>query len=130
MFGGHVKSKSPHLRKSGSRPVFGDLGAIGTEEALLHSPESNEMRGVRTPLASTIMMPSPTFLLRFKIGWYSVMRMSADLRDLFLYEAFLYYNPLLLMCATWMTIIVPTSMTAYLYLYSDGEVALAASQPV
>lgn len=24
------------------------------------------------------------------------MRMSADLRDLFLYEAFLYYNPLLL----------------------------------
>ena len=32
----------------------------------------------------------------FQIGWHSVMRMSADLRDLFLYEAFLYYNPLLL----------------------------------
>ncbi|XP_010249411.1 PREDICTED: SPX and EXS domain-containing protein 3-like [Nelumbo nucifera] len=32
--------------------------------------------------------------------------------------------------ATWMTIIVPTSMTAYLYLYSHGEVSLAASQPV
>ncbi|KAF8395664.1 hypothetical protein HHK36_019614 [Tetracentron sinense] len=31
-----------------------------------------------------------------KIGWDSVMRMSVDLRDLFLYEAFLYYNPLLL----------------------------------
>jgi hypothetical protein len=31
-----------------------------------------------------------------QIGWDSVMRMSADLRDLFLYEAFLYYNPLLL----------------------------------
>lgn len=29
-----------------------------------------------------------------------------------------------------MTIIVPTSMTAYLYLYSHGEVSLAASQPV
>ncbi|EPS68362.1 hypothetical protein M569_06405 [Genlisea aurea] len=95
--------------------------------------------------------------------------MSTDLQDLFLYEAFLYYNPLLLMtmmvwfwginlwvfslanigyakifeldqshlkhqeiwkCATWMTIIVPTSMTAYLYLYSHGEVSLAASQPV
>lgn len=97
------------------------------------------------------------------------MRMSVDLRDLFLYEAFLYYNPLLLVtmmvwlwginlwvfaqagvnyakifdldqnhltyreiwkCAMWMTIIVPTSMTAYLYLYSHGEVSLAASQPV
>lgn len=95
--------------------------------------------------------------------------MSLNLRDLFLYEAFLYYNPLLLVtimvwlwginlwvfaqadvnfpkifdldqnhlshtqiwkCATWMTIIVPTSMTAYLYLYSNGEVSLAASQPV
>ncbi|KAL8138433.1 hypothetical protein V2J09_004434 [Rumex salicifolius] len=104
-----------------------------------------------------------------KIGWDSVMRMSADLRDLFLYEAFLYYNPLLLVtlvvwlwgvnlwifslstvnyakifdldqnhlthrdiwkCAMWMTITVPTSMTAYLYLYSHGEVSLAASQPV
>ncbi|XP_074272415.1 uncharacterized protein LOC141596212 [Silene latifolia] len=157
-------------------------GANSREEALLYSPESNEMRGVRTPLGSTIMMPSPTFLMRFKvvlfiiwglccckIGWDSVMRMSSDLRDLFLYEAFLYYNPLLLMtlmvwlwginlwvfsqanvpytkifdldqnhlthgeiwkCATWMTIVVPTSMTAYLYLYSDGEVGLAASQPV
>ncbi|PKI49179.1 hypothetical protein CRG98_030427 [Punica granatum] len=128
------------------------------------------------------IMPSPIVLWRFKvllffawgficckIGWDSVMRMSADLRDLFLYEAFLYYNPLLLVtlmvwlwginlwvfaqsnigyakifdldqnhlthreiwkCATWMTIVVPTSMTAYLYLYSHGEVSLAASQPV
>lgn len=97
------------------------------------------------------------------------MRMSVDKRDLFLYEVFLYYNPLLLVTfvvwlwginlwvfaqanvgyakifdldqnhlthneiwksATWMTVIVPTSMTAYLYLYSHGEVSLAASQPV
>ncbi|CAN4093824.1 unnamed protein product [Withania somnifera] len=103
-----------------------------------------------------------------KISWDSVMRMSVNLRDLFLYEAFLYYNPLLLVtmmvwfwginlwvfaqanvsyakifdldqnhlshreiwkCATWMTITVPTSMTTYLYLYSHGEVSLAASQP-
>ncbi|KAK8974299.1 hypothetical protein V6N11_034665 [Hibiscus sabdariffa] len=55
------------------------------------------------------IMPSPIFLWRFqvllflawgftccKVGWDSVMRMNADLRDLFLYEAFLYYNPLLL----------------------------------
>ncbi|KAG6523933.1 hypothetical protein ZIOFF_013821 [Zingiber officinale] len=31
-----------------------------------------------------------------KIGWDSVMRMNADKRDLFLYETFLYFNPLLL----------------------------------
>ncbi|KAF3774207.1 hypothetical protein EJ110_NYTH53676, partial [Nymphaea thermarum] len=30
------------------------------------------------------------------IGVDSVIRMNADLRDLFLYEVFLYYNPLLL----------------------------------
>ncbi|XP_073019521.1 uncharacterized protein [Primulina eburnea] len=140
------------------------------------------MKGMSSPLPSVAIMPSPVLLWRFKvllffiwvficckIGWDSVMRMSADLRDLFLYEAFLYYNPLLLMtmmvwlwginlwvfsqanvgyakifdldqshlthkeiwtCAIWMTIIVPTSMTAYLYLYSHGEVTLAASQPV
>ncbi|CAO2842252.1 unnamed protein product [Amaranthus hypochondriacus] len=184
MFGGLVNaSNSPHLRKSGSKPVFGEPGE-NSEEVLLHSPVSSEMKGISitTPISSTFMMPSPTFLWRFKvllffiwgfccckIGWHSVMRMSADLRDLFLYEAFLYYNPLLLVtlmvwlwginlwvfsqanvnyakifdidqthlthkeiwkCATWMTIIVPTSMTAYLYLYSDGEVSLAASQPV
>ncbi|XP_057435567.1 uncharacterized protein LOC130728205 isoform X2 [Lotus japonicus] len=138
------------------------------------------MKNMIPPIQSS--MPSPTFLWRFKvtlfliwgctcckIGWDSVMRMDANLRDLFLYEAFLYYNPLLLMtmmvwlwgvnlwvflqsnvsytkifdldqnhlthneiwkCSTWMTIIVPTSMTAYLYLYSHGEVKLAASQPV
>ncbi|KAG9145573.1 hypothetical protein Leryth_025880 [Lithospermum erythrorhizon] len=139
------------------------------------------MKGVTTPLSSAVTMPSPLLLWRFKvllffvwgficckISWESVMRMSVDLRDLFLYEAFLYYNPLLVTmavwlwgtnlfvfslspvnyakifdldqyhlthkeiwkCATWMTIIVPTSMTAYLYLYSHGEVSLAASQPV
>lgn len=36
------------------------------------------------------------FLLLHQVGWDSVMRMDANLRDLFLYEAFLYYNPLLL----------------------------------
>uniref|UniRef100_A0A453SE83 EXS domain-containing protein n=3 Tax=Aegilops tauschii subsp. strangulata TaxID=200361 RepID=A0A453SE83_AEGTS len=139
-----------------------------------------EMKGASVP--AVVGMPSPLFLWRFKailfllwglccckIGWDSVMRMSADLRDLFLYEVFLYYNPLFLValmiwlwgvnlwvfaqssvnyvkvfdlaqthlshreiwrCATWLTLIVPTSMTAYLYLYSHGEVSLAASQPV
>ncbi|KAG8389962.1 hypothetical protein BUALT_Bualt01G0034000 [Buddleja alternifolia] len=140
------------------------------------------MNGLTTQLISAEVIPSPVLLWIFKvllffiwgfscckIGWASVMRMSADLRDLFFYEAFLYYNPLLLLtmmvwlwginvwvfaqsnvnyakffdldeshlthreiwkCATWMGIVVPTSMTAYLYLYSHGEVLLAASQPV
>ncbi|KAL9274944.1 SPX and EXS domain-containing protein [Drosera capensis] len=171
MFGGAINTAySPHLRKSGSRPVFTELGDLGgsAEEGFLHSSVATEMKGVSTPLSTAVMMPSPAFLWRFKIGWDSVMRMSAELRDLFLYEAFLYYNPLLLMalviwlwganlwvfsqanvnyakmfdldqyhmthreiwkCAIWMTIIVPTSMTAYLYLYSHNEVSLAASQP-
>ncbi|KAI8546901.1 hypothetical protein RHMOL_Rhmol07G0155300 [Rhododendron molle] len=198
MFGGglvsSVPGNSPHLRKSGSRPVVFDIGEFGNsgEEGFLHSLEVNEMKGVSSPLSSAVaIMPSPVVMWRFKIGWDSVMRMSVDLRDLFLYEAFLYYNPLLLVTmmvwlwgvnlwvfsqtnvnyakifeleqnhltyleiwkvprcsasgkslqlhdildlilqsATWMTIIVPTSMTAYLYLYSHGEVSLAASQPV
>lgn len=39
-----------------------------------------------------------SYLPRWKlqIGWDSVMIMSADKRELFLYEAFLYFNPLLL----------------------------------
>ncbi|XP_021670579.1 uncharacterized protein LOC110657614 isoform X2 [Hevea brasiliensis] len=178
MFGGQVTapSNSPHLRKS-----VGEQGN-GAEEGFLHSTESNDLKSMITPISTAAIMPSPILLWRFKVllfflwgficcktGWDSVMRMSVDLRDLFLYEAFLYYNPLLLVTmmvwlwgvnlwvfaqstvsyakifyldqnhlthrevwkvATWMTIIVPTSMTAYLYLYSHGEVTLAASQPV
>ena len=55
------------------------------------------------------------------------MRMSADLRDLFLYEAFLYYNPLLLVVCEFslpkfllnmfLTIIIPTVvLTSFLVL--------------
>ncbi|MCD7469849.1 hypothetical protein HAX54_009159 [Datura stramonium] len=179
-------SNSPHLWKSGSRAVVFDFGTFepgsGFEEAILHRIEDNELKGVSTPSSTMTIIPSPVLLWRLKvflfliwgvscckISWDSVMRMSVNLHDLFLYEAFLYYNPLLLVtimvwfwgmnlwvfaqanvdfakifdlnqnhlthreiwkCATWMTIIVPTSMTAYLYLYSNGEVSLAASQPV
>nr|KJB12414.1 hypothetical protein B456_002G016400 [Gossypium raimondii] len=187
MFGGQVAApiNSPHLRRSGSRAVVSDLGAElgnGVENSYVHPLEINGSKNASIPLVTAAIVPSPTLLWRFKVllfllwgficgktGWQSVMRMSADLRDLFLYEAFLYYNPLLLVttmvwlwginlwvfsrsninyakifdldqnhlthreiwkCATWMTIIVPTSMTAYLYLYSNGEVSLAASQPV
>ncbi|XP_027340057.1 SPX and EXS domain-containing protein 1-like [Abrus precatorius] len=187
MFGGAaIPAHSPHLRKSGSRPVVYDLDdnevENGVEEGLLHPVEAADSKSGTIPVSAAAIMPSPILLLRFKvllflmwgficckIGWDSVMRMSADKRDLFLYEAFLYFNPLLLTalmvwlwginlwffaqggvnyakifdldqnhlthreiwkCATWMTIIVPTSMTAYIYLYSHGEVSYAASQPV
>ncbi|XP_020539453.1 SPX and EXS domain-containing protein 1 isoform X2 [Jatropha curcas] len=178
MFGGQAiaPGNSPHLRKSV------DEHGNGAEEGFFHSMELNDLKSMITPISTAAIMPSPVLLWRFKvllfclwgficckIGWDSVMRMSVDLRDLFLYEAFLYYNPLLLVTmmvwlwgvnlwvfaqstvsyakvfdldqnhlshreiwkvATWMTIVVPTSMTAYLYLYSHGEVSLAASQPV
>ncbi|KAG6741415.1 hypothetical protein POTOM_054653 [Populus tomentosa] len=125
MFGGQVipPSKSPHLRKSGSRPVVFDLdkeeGNVEME-GLLHSTGSNDLKIASLPITTAAIMPSPILLWRFKvfvvtclalhllflvlrclemlneIGWDSVMRMSVNLRDLFLYEAFLYYNPLLL----------------------------------
>ncbi|XP_022770334.1 SPX and EXS domain-containing protein 5-like isoform X2 [Durio zibethinus] len=181
-----ASSHNPHLRKPGGKPVVSDLGAgepgNSVQEGYVFPLMIGEMKGANSPMQTAAIMPSPVFLWRFKIilfliwgftcckiGWDSVMRMSADLRDLFLYEAFLYYNPLLLVtmmvwlwgvclwvfsqstvnyakvfdldqnhlthreiwkCSIWMTIIVPTSMTAYLYLYSRGEVSLAASQPV
>ncbi|KAK4713586.1 hypothetical protein R3W88_019493 [Solanum pinnatisectum] len=178
-------ASSPHLWKSGSRLVVSDFGTLKPgsvyEEALLHSIEAKGTVST-PPSTTTTIIPSPLLLWRLKvllfiiwgvscckISWDSVMRMNVNLRDLFLYEAFLYYNPLLLVtimvwfwgmnlwvfaqanvnfpkifdldqnhlshkeiwkCSTWMTIIVPTSMTIYLYLYSNGEVSLAASQPV
>ncbi|XP_019055871.1 PREDICTED: SPX and EXS domain-containing protein 5-like isoform X2 [Nelumbo nucifera] len=172
MFGRPItipSNSSPLLRRSGSSPVFSDLGpsdnGYNVEEGSLNSIESSE-KNTSSSMHTDAMMPPPIFLWRFKvllfliwgftcckIGWKSVMRMSVDLQHLFLYEAFLYYNPLLLVvgvnhtkifgldqnhlthkeiwkCATWMTIIVPTSMTAYLCLYSNGKESLAASQPV
>ncbi|KAK4342506.1 hypothetical protein RND71_038322 [Anisodus tanguticus] len=106
-------ANSPHLRKPGSRAVVSDFGTFepdsAFEEALLHSIEVNEMNGVSAPSSTTAILPSPVLLWRLKvflfliwgvscckISWDSVMRMSVNLRDLFLYEAFLYYNPLLL----------------------------------
>ncbi|XVE77048.1 hypothetical protein DITRI_Ditri13aG0030600 [Diplodiscus trichospermus] len=182
-----ASSHSPHLRKPGGKPVLSDLGAAepgnSVQEGYVFPLVLDDTKGTNSTMhTAAVIMPSPVFLWRFKvilffiwaftcckIGWDSVMRMSVDLRDLFLYEAFLYYNPLLLVtmmvwlwgvclwvfsqstinyakifdldqnhlshreiwkCSMWMTIIVPTSMTAYLYLYSHGEVSLAASQPV
>ncbi|MBA0675729.1 hypothetical protein Goari_017254, partial [Gossypium aridum] len=101
MFGGQVAApiNSPHLRRSGSRAVVSDLGSElgnGVENSYVHPLEINGSKNASIPLVTAAIVPSPTLLWRFKTGWQSVMRMSADLRDLFLYEAFLYYNPLLL----------------------------------
>ncbi|XWS35726.1 hypothetical protein CRYUN_Cryun20dG0021100 [Craigia yunnanensis] len=110
-----ASSHSPHLRKPGGKPVFSDLGAgesgNSVQEGYVFPLVLGDMKGTNSPMqTATAIMPSPIFLWRFKvilffiwgftcckIGWDSVMRMSADLGDLFLYEAFLYYNPLLLM---------------------------------
>ncbi|XP_020587548.1 SPX and EXS domain-containing protein 5-like isoform X2 [Phalaenopsis equestris] len=168
---------SPVIRRAGGKPALLEQG-----EALPLSAEIIDLKSGNVLMHGAAITPSPVLLWRLKvflflawgfncckISWDSVMRMSADLQDLFLYEAFLYYNPLLLVtftvflwgvnlwifsqssvsysnvfdlnhnylthreifkCATWMAIVVPTSMTAYLYLYSHGEVSLAASQPV
>ncbi|KAE8693820.1 hypothetical protein F3Y22_tig00110793pilonHSYRG00066 [Hibiscus syriacus] len=106
-------SHSPHLRKPGAKSVSSDLGAgepgNSAIEGYVFPFVVGEMKGSSSPMHATAIMPSPTFLWRFKviwfliwaltsckIGWDSLMRMSAGLRDLFLYEAFLYYNPLLL----------------------------------
>ncbi|KMZ71431.1 Xenotropic and polytropic retrovirus receptor [Zostera marina] len=183
-----ISSNSPFLRRSGSKPVLSDSGSVeldDTRERVLNfATETIENKGGDYTMYAMgkMMVPSQVFLWRFKVllflllcisclkvCWESVMRMDAGVRNLFLYEAFLYYNPLLLITlmvwlwglnlwvfshssvsyskifdldhnhlshidiwksATWMTVIVPTSMTAYIYLYSHREELLAASQPV
>ncbi|URE18848.1 EXS family [Musa troglodytarum] len=93
-------AKSPHLRRAGSRPIFTDQDfiepGVANDTGLVFLTEVNEMKSPSMAASGVAMMPSPVFLWRFKIGWDSVMRMNADKRDLFLYEAFLYFNPLLL----------------------------------
>ncbi|XP_033143747.1 SPX and EXS domain-containing protein 5 isoform X2 [Brassica rapa] len=163
MFGGvfSVPVNNPHLRKSGRE---NDL------------KNSSMQLGTIAKLRSPLLLSSLKVALYVgglyvcgKIGWESVMKMGQDTRELFFYETFLYYNPLLLItmmvwlwgvnlwvfsrtgvdyaaifylgpdhlshkeiwkCARWMTTIILTSMTAYLYLYSHGDVSLAASQPI
>ncbi|XP_024397473.1 uncharacterized protein [Physcomitrium patens] len=108
-------------------------------------------------------------LICLKVAYESLVLMNVATLDKFLYEVYLYYNPVFLMSAmvwlwgvnvyvfltmrfpyarvfeldpnhvshqeiwkiaSWMTVAVITSMTAYLYLYSHGMVSMAASQPV
>ncbi|XP_043696313.1 SPX and EXS domain-containing protein 5-like isoform X2 [Telopea speciosissima] len=155
MFGSPVPSYSPHLRHSGSRLVFSDLGSSEPEnsrkEHFQHHLELNEMLGGSLPLHATAIMPSPILLWRFKVllfliwgfGCCKTMMVWFWGVNLWVFaQSTINYAKIfdlaqdhlthseIWKCATWMTIIVPTSMTAYLYLYSHGEVSLAASQPV
>ncbi|XP_057850582.1 uncharacterized protein LOC131061087 isoform X1 [Cryptomeria japonica] len=188
-FSGGASGLSPLLRRSSSRPGVSEFAEAVTLDENIQTvmeteqmkPSGNSSGSSPKQASSTISSPGPIWRIKgplfllwgficFKIGMDSVMRMDAKERNLFLYEAFLYYNPLLLVammiwlwgvnvwvfsqssvnyakifefdysnylthkeiwkCASWMTLIVPTSMTAYLFLYSPGKVLLAASQPV
>ncbi|KAH0860242.1 hypothetical protein HID58_088503, partial [Brassica napus] len=166
MFGGvfSVPVNNPHLRKSGSRLIIANLG----ENDLKNSSMQLDLILFKSLILQVALYVGGLYICG-KIGWESVMKMGQDTRELFFYETFLYYNPLLLItmmvwfwgvnlwvfsrtgvdyaaifylgpdhlshkeiwkCARWMTTIILTSMTAYLYLYSHGDVSLAASQPI
>ncbi|XP_056862054.1 uncharacterized protein LOC108844412 [Raphanus sativus] len=171
MFGGvfPVPVNNPHLRKSGSRLIITNLGENDLKNS---SMQLGTIAKLRSPLVLSslkVALYVGGLYVCGKIGWESVMKMGLDTRELFFYETFLYYNPLLLItmmvwlwgvnlwvfsrtgvdyaaifylgpdhlshkeiwkCARWMTTIILTSMTAYLYLYSHGDVSLAASQPI
>ncbi|CAN6451587.1 unnamed protein product [Victoria cruziana] len=99
---------SPLLRRSGNRPGSAEP-PFASDENFSFLSETLENRSESSLKHGPAIMPSPIFLWRFKVllfslwsficckvSFDSVMRMSADLRDLFLYEVFLYYNPLLL----------------------------------
>ncbi|XP_042489878.1 SPX and EXS domain-containing protein 5-like isoform X4 [Macadamia integrifolia] len=103
-----------------------------------HQLELNETKGGSLPLHATTIMPSPIFFWRFKtmmvwlwgVNLWVFAQSTINYAKIFdLSQDYLTHREIW-KCATWMTIIVPTSMTAYLYLYSHGEVSLAASQPV
>ncbi|XP_022637308.1 SPX and EXS domain-containing protein 1 isoform X3 [Vigna radiata var. radiata] len=143
MFGGvAVPSNSTHLRKSGSRPVVYDLDEHevenGVEEGLLHKVEADDSKGSVTAVGAATMTPSPALLWRFKalmvwlwgINLWFFAQGGVNYAKIFDLDQNHLTHREIWKCATWMTIIVPTSMTAYIYLYSHGEVSYAASQPV
>lgn len=57
-----------------------ELGNSGEGDFLL-SNESNEMKGVSTPLSSTAILPSPVLLWRFKVLLIIVMMLIATCCD-------------------------------------------------
>ncbi|CAA7049562.1 unnamed protein product [Microthlaspi erraticum] len=171
MFGGvlSVPVNNHHLRKSGNRLITTNLGENDSKSASMLLGSIAKLRSPLLLKTLKVALYIGGLYVCGKVGWESVMRMGIGTRELFFYETFLYYNPLLLItmmvwlwgvnlwvfarsgvdyaaifylgpdhlthkeiwkCARWMTTIILTSMTAYLYLYSHGDVSLAASQPV
>ncbi|KAF2292187.1 hypothetical protein GH714_015404 [Hevea brasiliensis] len=110
----------------------------GAEEGFLHSMESNDLKNTITPISTVAIMPSLILLWRFKtmMVWLWGVNLWVFAQSSISYAKIFYFDQNHLThreiwkVATWLTIIVPTSVTAYLYLYSHGEVSLAASQPV
>ncbi|CAH2059801.1 unnamed protein product [Thlaspi arvense] len=98
MFGGvlSVPVNNPHSRKTGSKPIITNLGEN-------YSKSASMLLGTMAKLRSPVFLKSVKVALYIgglyvcgKIGWESVMKMGIDTRELFFYETFLYYNPLLL----------------------------------
>ncbi|KAL1134732.1 hypothetical protein V6Z11_A12G124200 [Gossypium hirsutum] len=149
--------ESHHLRKPTGKSAFSGLGAgepgNSGQESYVFPMVLGDMKGTTNSLTHTAaaMMPSPIFIWRFQVTLFLVWGFSCcKTMMVWLWGVCLWVfsqstisyvkifdidqNHLthreIWKCSTWLTIIVPTSMTAYLYLYSHGEVSLAASQPV
>lgn len=65
------------------------------------------------------------FILKMQISWYSVKRMSTDLQDLFLYETFLYYNPLLLV-----VISLYISCSSFIVTFTDMRLKISICEDI
>ncbi|XP_078162794.1 EXS (ERD1/XPR1/SYG1) family protein isoform X2 [Carex rostrata] len=104
-----IPNSSPVIRRTASKSTI----FASDDEKFFFEDETIDMKGLSMSTHSAVIVPSLIFLWRFKVllfllwgvlcckvSWDSVMRMSVDLRDLFLYEVFLYYNPLLLITLT------------------------------
>ncbi|KAF3513559.1 hypothetical protein F2Q69_00001492 [Brassica cretica] len=99
MFGGvfSVPVNNPHLRKSGSRLIIANLE--GENDLKNSSMQLGTIAKLRSPLLLSslkVALYVGGLYVCGKIGWESVMKMGLDTRELFFYETFLYYNPLLL----------------------------------
>ncbi|KAB1998842.1 hypothetical protein ERO13_D12G106800v2 [Gossypium hirsutum] len=136
--------ESHHLRKPTGKSAFSGLVAgepgNSVQESYVFPMVLGDMKGTTNSLTHTAaaMMPSPIFIWRFQTMmvwlwgvclWVFSQSTISYVKIFDIDQNHLTHREIW-KCSTWLTIIVPTSMTAYLYLYSHGEVSLAASQPV
>lgn len=73
---------------------------------VIHMTLANLISGGKNWHKLYIVCANMVIVYELQIGWDSVMRMDKKLQNLFIYEAFLYYNPLLLLvrafCFCWL----------------------------